>query len=135
MFALYKYLFACRHLETNSERILQLFRVRLFPIFREDIKDTFLEFWTMQKPFWLLTISNTDFLGVFSLFSIYTSIDLCRLHIICYGAISYGCNIVSWSLLLLFLNVLYLGLLMLKQCICKLCPEIDIERVGGIIFY
>ena len=83
----------------------------------------------MQGPFWLLTISKTNFLGVFALFPIYTWKDFCHSYIVYYRRISYGCDKLSWSLPLLFLNILYLGLLMLKQCICKLCLEIDIDRL------
>ena len=57
-------------------------------------------------------------------------------HIYLERLVSYGCDNVSWSLPLLFLNILYLGLLMLmKQCICKLCLEIDIDRLGGILIW
>ena len=83
----------------------------------------------MQGPFWLLTISKTNFLSVFPFFPIYTWKDFCHSCIVYYRRTSYGCDKVSWSLPLLFLNILYLGLLMLKQCICKLCLEIDIDRL------
>ena len=91
----------------------------------------------MQEPFWLLTISKTDFHSVLPLFPIYPWKDLCHLYIIYYGRISYGCINVSRSLLLLFVNILYLDLLKLKQWICKLCPEIDIDRLEdmSILFH
>ena len=89
----------------------------------------------MQGPLWLSAISKTDFLGVFSLFPIYTWKGLCHLYIIYYERILYSCDNVSWSLPLLFLSILYLGLLMLKQCICKLYLEIDIDCLGGILIW
>ena len=45
------------------------------------------------------------------------------------------CMVVSWSSYPLFINILYLGLLMLEQCICKICFEIDIDRLGGILIW
>ena len=56
-------------------------------------------------------------------------------YIFYYGRILCGCNNVSWSLLMLSLNILYLDLLMLKQSICKLRPEIDIDRLETILIW
>ena len=52
---------------------------------------------------------------------------------ISYISISYCCNNISWSLLLLFLNIFYLGLLMLKQNKCKLCPKFDTKLLEGML--
>ena len=60
---------------------------------------------------------------------------LCHLYIIYYGRIPYVCNNASWSPVLLVLNIPYLGLLMLKQCICKLCPEFDTGRLEGMLIW
>ena len=45
---------------------------------------------------------------------------MCHLYINYFGRISNGCDKVSWSLLLFFLNIFYLGLMMLKQRIYRL---------------
>ena len=83
----------------------------------------------------LLTIGHfKDFVAVFPLLPMFTWKGLCHFYIVYYRRISYVCD-VSWSLLLLFLNIRYLGLLMLKQCICKLCPEIDIDCLWGMLIW
>ena len=69
----------------------------------------------MREPFWLLTNSKTDFRGVFPLFPTYTGKDLCHSYVVFYGRILCGCDSVSWSLLMLCLNIPYQGLLMLRH--------------------
>ena len=51
--------------------------------------------------------------------------SFCHSYIVYYRKISCGCDNISSSLLPLFQNILYVGLLMLKQCICKLCLAIE----------
>ena len=112
--------------------MLQGLFIYKFSVFHADIIDTFLWCLSMQRRFWLLTILKTHFLGVFSLIPIYTWKGL---YIDCYGRISYVCNNFSLNLFLLFLNILYLGILKVKQCICKLCFESGTDRLEWICLY
>ena len=83
----------------------------------------------------ILAISKTDFLRVFSLISIYTWKGLRHFYLDYYTRFSYRCNNVSLSLFLLFLTIFYLGILIVKQCLCKLCFESGTDRLECICFY
>ena len=75
--------------------------------------------------------------GLSRCFSFISHIYLEGVVSLVYGLLRKGfvCNNVSWSLLMLFLNILYVDLLMLKLCICKLCPKIEIDRLGGMLIW
>ena len=131
-------MFVCPHLQTSSERLFNNSSgCGWLTVSSFSLKHKRHFFVMLGYAGTLLTIDH--FKGGFSwCFSFVSHIyleDLCHLYIVYYGRISHSCDNVSWSLPLLFLNILYLGLLMLKRCICKLCLEIDIDRLGGILIW
>ena len=110
-------MFACRHFTIFSF----LWRYKRY-FFVGECRSPF-DYWSFQR-----------FCCCFSFTSHVHLERLVSFYIVYYRRISYICD-VSWSLLLLFLNICYLGLLMLKQCICKLCPEIDIDCLWGMLIW
>ena len=113
----------CPHLQTSSERLFNNSSgCGWLTVSSFSLKHKRHFFVMLGYAGTLLTIDHfkDGFSWCFSFVSHIYLEDLCHLYIVYYGRISHSCDNVSWSLPLLFLNILYLDLLMLKQCICKL---------------